>query len=1337
MIRVTIKNAIYYILWSLLLLFTVNGLHAGTQVKFNIVPTTATTKQIPNFSHDTVQYRVTNNTKITRTLTMKPIPGVSQITAGGCSNPFTLAMNESCLLTLSLDGSTLPERVTSGPEICKTRGPGDNTPDRFLCSQPSAANSLNIVVIHPSITLNSIAITPVNPSIANGTLLQFTATAIFSNGITQDVTNLVTWTSANTSVASISDVAGNKGLATANHAGQTAITATLRGVSGNTTLTVTNATLQSIQVTPTNSSIPNGTTLQYTATGIFSNGSHQNLTAFVTWASSTGAASISNAAGSKGLATGTAAGTTVISATFGATTGNTNLTVTPATLTSITVTPVNSSIPNGTNLQFTAMGNFSDGSAHNLTEIVAWTSSSNAASISNAAGSKGLATGTNPGNTTITATLGSTSGSTTLTVTAAILNSITVTPVNPSIANGTNLQFTATGNFSDGAAYDLTGVVAWTSSTNAAAISNAAGSKGLAVGTNPGTTAITATFGSVSGSTTLTVTAATLNSITVTPVNPSIANGTNLQFTAIGNYSDGSAQDITTMVTWNSSLLNVATISNAAGSEGLAKSVSPGATTITATLGSTSGTTNLTVTAAVLTTIEVLPLNRSIASGTTQQFIAIGLYSDGTHRLLTDQVTWASSTPSVAPISNATGSKGLAAGIQVGSTVITASLNSVSGNTTLTVTAATLSTIEVKPVSQSIANGTTLQYTATGVYSNRTTQDLTNSVTWSSSNPSIATIDNATGSKGLATALAVGGPTTISASLNGVTGNASLTVTPATLTSISLSPNNTTLASGLTLQYTATGHYSDNSIQDITTQVVWSTVNQSVAVISNADGSKGLLTAVGSSGTTTVNATLDSVIGSTNITATNAVLSSITVIPNSTTTVVGLTKHFYAEGTFSDSSVKNLTSSVTWTSSNNNVATISNDPQSPGLATGVSTGTVTISATQSGITGVATLTVSNPNLVSISITGSGTFLAGTSVQLTAIGSFDNGSSHDVTDQVFWSSDNTNVVEVQQGGLAKALITPGTATITASSLSGVSGTTPFTSAGVLSNFYFASMQVGNTVQGCVVNDDGFSPGPGSCTVNTGGTPTFNEPQGVALNSSGNTAYVVNGFGGVSTRGVIQCNRSNGALSGCTQVLSSTSLSLGGIAVNHADSRIYIGNGASVIVCSADFTSCVDSGFNFAGDGAAAYDVKINSNDTKAYVSAKVRGIYVCNINSGTGLFDSCTRYDVPGQSWGIALLSSDLGLYTTDKNGGNIINFCPLDGSSGGLEGCIGQTYDLVNFPQPVGIVINNNIAYIADESGFVGMCAINSDDTFSSCQFNDTVQGENQFSGLVPVFIDI
>jgi hypothetical protein len=94
---------------------------------------------------------------------------------------------------------------------------------------------------------------------------------------------------------------------------------------------------------------------------------------------------------------------------------------------------------------------------------------------------------------------------------------------------------------------------------------------------------------------------AVLVEIDVTPSNPTVPADSSLQFTATGTFSDGAALDLTAVCTWSSSSNSVATISNAAGSQGLATGISAGTTQITASLDGVSGATILTVTAPIPT----------------------------------------------------------------------------------------------------------------------------------------------------------------------------------------------------------------------------------------------------------------------------------------------------------------------------------------------------------------------------------------------------------------------------------------------------------------------------------------------------------------------------------------------------------------------------------------------------------------------------------------------------------------------------------------------------------------------------------------------------------------
>ena len=262
-----------------------------------------------------------------------------------------------------------------------------------------------------------------------------------------------------------------------------------------------------------------------------------------------------------------------------------------------------------------------------------------------------------------------------------------------------------------------------------------------------------------------------LVSIEVSPVTTTIPKGYNQQYIAIGTYSDAGTSDITTTVAWASSDTGAATID----ATGLAAGVGEGTTSITASLDSvTSNQAKLTVEAPILVSISVEPKTASIEIDSIQQYSATGIYSDWSEVDITTTAAWASSNTGTATID----ATGLATGKGVGATSITGSLDIItSNNAELTVTPPppTLKSITVTPADVSIPAGSTQQYTATGIYSDSSTADITGSVTWTSLNDSVATIST----DGLAAAVAQGNTTITAAHGIGITGSTKLTVTEA------------------------------------------------------------------------------------------------------------------------------------------------------------------------------------------------------------------------------------------------------------------------------------------------------------------------------------------------------------------------------------------------------------------------------------------------------------------------------------------------------------------------------------------------------------------------------
>ena len=170
--------------------------------------------------------------------------------------------------------------------------------------------------------------------------------------------------------------------------------------------------------------------------------------------------------------------------------------------------------------------------------------------------------------------------------------SLSVSPTGAFIMPQATEQYGATATFGDNSTGDVTSQVTWTSSqTSVATIS----SSGLATGVALGTATITAkSSNNVTASATLTVSNKTVTALAINPINPSISLSADQmqQFTATATFSDGSFSDVTSQAGWTSSVLSVAVIN----STGLAGPASVGTTTIGASYGGQTATTNLTVT---------------------------------------------------------------------------------------------------------------------------------------------------------------------------------------------------------------------------------------------------------------------------------------------------------------------------------------------------------------------------------------------------------------------------------------------------------------------------------------------------------------------------------------------------------------------------------------------------------------------------------------------------------------------------------------------------------------------------------------------------------------------
>ncbi|MBL9017351.1 MAG: Ig-like domain-containing protein [Myxococcales bacterium] len=325
-----------------------------------------------------------------------------------------------------------------------------------------------------------------------------------------------------------------------------------------------------------------------------------------------------------------------------------------------------------------------------------------------------------------------------------------------------------------------------------------------------------------------------------------------------------------------------------------------------------------------------------------------------------------------------------------------------------------------------LADGLTKQFVATLHFSDSSTQIVTTTAAWTSTNTAAATVSNT----GLATAVDPG-TTMISATAMGRTGTATLVVTGATATALTVGPDNQMLCAGQTLTLTARATLTDGTMP-VVTATSWMAAPTSVATVS----STGVVTAV-AQGTATITASYTDPVGGgmTTDTATvivnPACLTSIDITGAATVTA-GLTTPLTATGTFSDNSMMNITEMVVWSSAPTSVATVSTTAGSRGTVTGVAMGTATITATSGAISDTFMITVGAPQITSIVIApDNATILNTQTQQLMVTATRTDGSMPDVTATATYSASPAGIVTISAGGL----VTPvagqtGTVTITA-------------------------------------------------------------------------------------------------------------------------------------------------------------------------------------------------------------------------------------------------------------------------------------------------------------------
>lgn len=553
--------------------------------------------------------------------------------------------------------------------------------------------------------------------------------------------------------------------------------------------------------------------------------------------------------------------------------------------TGLSVHPAAARHPLGLVLGARALGLRPDGPALDLTDVVHWSATA-AARVDAGGRVEGIA----PGPATLTAALGALAESATLQVTSESVAGLQIDPPAARVPVGLPVRFRATAHLSDGTRLDVSDAAAWSPAR-------------LVTPARAGDSAVTATLHGWAAQATLTASDTRLVGLGTLPGGGTLPAGMTRQLQVWGYFADGSSHDLTRRVAWSSDAPGVVDVSGA----GLAQGRSAGEATLSASLQALESSTPVTVQSATLVALELQPNALELPRGVMRQVRALGRFSDGTTRDLTNEVTWSSWNPAAASVS-----VGLVTSNAPGWATIAAAWGTGQGRCEVTTTGATLASLTVAPDSGVMAPGQYMPLRAWGAFSDGSVHDVNRNVTWTSDRQDVALVGYDPDGSVLVTSVAPGEARVTARHASGAERVAAVTVSAAPLVSLHLGPREAAGPVGTSLPLTATAEYMDGAYRDVSGNVDWVSEDPDVAVV--APGGR---VSVVAPGTAVLRAT-DRATGASQtlqLQATAATLQQLRMAPEAPRPWPGQAFQAWVVGEFSDGSRVDLTDQALWTSS--------------------------------------------------------------------------------------------------------------------------------------------------------------------------------------------------------------------------------------------------------------------------------------------------------------------------------------------------------------------------------------------------------------------------------------
>ena len=425
---------------------------------------------------------------------------------------------------------------------------------------------------------------------------------------------------------------------------------------------------------------------------------------------------------------------------------------------------------------------------------------------------------------------------------------------------------------------------------------------------------------------------------------------------------------------------------------------------------------NETIAASTIITVSHAELNElktsisptTYISGNIAPFSAFGYYSDGSILDVTSLATWTYSELGSQDSEKSTFDPMNFPSLQAQKYAITASIGEINESSNITVVNAELKSIEIATLAENIPLEETNKLQAYAIFDNGNSQDISNSVTWSSRDELVIEVSNINEYTGNAYALTKGS-TEISANLFHVFEDiTTITTNDTQLASITINSPSQSMALGTSTQLTATGSYADGSSRDITKLVSWISLDeQPVLKIGNKNSTAGKVEPY-RVGQFPIQASFKGIKSTLMLTISDATLQSITINNGPDILYQDEQLTLSATGLYSNNISQDISHMLTWESSDPEILFISNHPHTQGLLTTIKSGQVTITATLGDVVQEQQITISDAVLSNIAIQADENLVTHSPLQLTATASYSNGSSRDITEKVYWHTEEESL-----------------------------------------------------------------------------------------------------------------------------------------------------------------------------------------------------------------------------------------------------------------------------------------------------------------------------------------